>query len=204
MNIICFETEWLYNHQRKDKRFNLNCRPVLQCLKDFYGCDFIYRNFLTKDNLEYYMKYFNTASFKKKYPIVYISTHGWNSSIHVEGVDEKKRKKKQREDEEENKPDISLYELGQLVPGFFENRIVHFSSCKTMLNTGAAMRFKDDTGALLVSGYQKSVDAMRSVILDMAYFDALQNFHVSTLVKETSRFQKRYRSLMDDLQFIFV
>ena len=150
------------------------------------------------------MKYFNTASFKKKYPIVYISTHGWNSSIHFEGIDEKKYKKKHQEDEEENKPDISLYELGQLVPGFFENRIVHFSSCKTLLNTGAAMRFKDDTGALLVSGYQKSVDAMRSVILDMAYFDALQNFNVSTLVKETSRFQKRYRSLMDDLQFIFV
>ncbi len=64
MNIICFETEWLYNHQERKNRFNLNCRPVLQCLKDFYGCDFIYRNFLTKDNLAYYMKYFNTASFK--------------------------------------------------------------------------------------------------------------------------------------------
>ena len=128
MNIICFETEWLYNHQEKDKRFNLNCRPVLQCLKDFYGCDFIYRNFLTKDNLEYYMKYFNKASFKRNYRIVYISTHGWNSSIHVEGVDEKKRKKKQREDEEENKPDISLYELGQLVPGFFEE--IGRASCR--------------------------------------------------------------------------
>lgn len=203
MNIICFETEWLYNHHEKKNRFNLNCRPVLQCLKDFYGCDFIYRNFLTKDDLKYYMDYFNTLSFKKKYPLVYISTHGWNGSIHLEGVMEKKRKNKSDE-VEENKSDIKLWDLAQMSPGFFEGRIVHFSSCKTLLNTGAAMRFKDDTGALLVSGYQKSVDAMRSVILDMAYFDALQNFHVSTLVKETSRFQKRYRSLMDDLQFIFV
>lgn len=203
MNIICFETEWLYNHHEKKNRFNLNCRPVLQCLKDFYGCDFIYRNFLTKDDLKYYMDYFNTLSFKKKYPLVYISTHGWNGSIHLEGIKEKKRKNKLY-DEEENRSDIKLSDLAQMSPGFFEGRIVHFSSCKTLLNTGTAMRFKDDTGALLVSGYQKSVDAMRSVILDMAYFDALQNFHVSTLVKETSRFQKRYRSLMDDLQFIFV
>lgn len=149
------------------------------------------------------MDYFNTVTFKKKYPLVYISTHGWNASIHLEGVKEKKRKNKS-DNEEENKSDIKLSDLAQLSPGFFEDRIVHFSSCKTLLNRGAVMRFKDDTGALLVSGYQKSVDAMRSVILDMAYFDALQNFSVNTLVKETSRFQKRYASLIEDLKFTFV
>ena len=203
MNIICLETEWLYNHQEKDKRFNLNCRPVLQCLKDFYGCDFIYRNFLTKDDLKYYMDYFNKASFKKKYKLIYISTHGWNSSIHLEGIKENKRNSKQKE-EEENKSDIKLSDLAQLSPHFFEGRVVHFSSCKTLFNIEAAQKFKVDTGALLVSGYQKSVDAMRSVILDMAYFDALQNFSVYTIVKETSRFQQRYASLMKDLKFTFV
>ena len=192
MNIICFETEWLYNRHKKENRFNLNCQPILKCLKDFYGCDFIYRNVLTLDDLKYYMDYFNTRSFKPaKYPLIYISTHGWNHSISLEGQNPKD-------------PIIDLKQLSQITPGFFEDRIVHFSSCKTLLNTDAAQQFKDETGALLVSGYQKSVDAMRSVILDMAYFDALQNYSVSTIVKETSRFQQRYASLMKDLKFIFV
>lgn len=34
MNIICFETEWLYNRHKKENRFNLNCQPILKCLKD--------------------------------------------------------------------------------------------------------------------------------------------------------------------------
>lgn len=201
MNIICFETEWLYNHQNKDKRFNLNCRPVLQCLKDFYGCDFIYRNFLTKDDLKYYMDYFNTASFKKKYPIVYISTHGWNSSIHLEGVKAPKRKKKQIEDEE--KPDLNLHELAEMSPGFFEGRIVHFSSCKTLVSEQDALDFKYETGAYYVSGYKKSVDAMRSVILDMAYFNFLQRYSAKSVAKGVL-FKKRYGSLMEDLDFTIV
>ena len=41
MNIIYFETEWLYNHHKKKNCFNSNGRPVLQCLKDFCGCDVI-------------------------------------------------------------------------------------------------------------------------------------------------------------------
>lgn len=202
MNIICFETEWLYNHQEKDKRFNLNCRPVLQCLKDFYGCDFIYRNFLSKDDLKYYMDYFNKPAFKpKKYPIVYISTHGWNSSIHVEGAQVKKRKNEQ--DEEENQSDIKLSDLAQISPGFFEGRIVHFSSCKTLVKEKDALDFKHETGASYVSGYRRSVDAMRSVILDMAYFNFLQRYSAKA-VADGVLFKKRYGSLMEDLEFTIV
>ena len=191
MNIICFETEWLYNRHKKENRFNLNCQPILHCLKQYYGCDYIYRNVLRIDDLKYYMDYFNTKSFKKKYPLIYISTHGWNHSISLEGEDPKD-------------PLVDLHELAQLSRGFFEDRLVHFSSCKTLQNVNAAYCFKEESGAVLVSGYQKSVDAMRSVILDMAYFDALQNYSASTLVKETSLFQRRYGSLMKDLKLIFV
>ena len=202
MNIICFETEWLYNHQEKDKRFNLNCRPVLQCLKDFYGCDFIYRNFLTKDNLKYYMDYFNKPAFKpKKYPIVYISTHGWNSSIHVEGAQVKKTQNKQVE--EENRSDIKLSDLAQISPGFFEGRIVHFSSCKTLVKEEDALDFQYETGASYVSGYKRSVDAMRSVILDMAYFNFLQRYSAKAVANGVL-FKKRYGSLMEDLEFTIV
>ena len=202
MNIICFETEWLYNHHEKKDRFNLNCQPILQCLKEFHGCDFIYRNFLTQEDLKYYMDYFNTALFKKKYPLIYISSHGWNSSIHLEGVEEPKRKKKQK-DEDENKPDISLSELAEISPHFFEGRVVHFSSCKTLVNEQAVWDFKNDSGASYVSGYKKSVNAMRSVILDMAYFNYLQRYSAKSVANGVL-FRKRYGSLMDDLEFTIV
>ena len=75
MNIICFETEWLYNHHKKENRFNLNCCPMLQCLKDFYNCDYIYRNFLTKDDLKYYMDYFKTKLYHYEKTTIRISCH---------------------------------------------------------------------------------------------------------------------------------
>jgi hypothetical protein len=151
------------------------------------------------------MNYFNKSAFKsKKYPIVYISTHGLTSTICLEGVKEDKRKKKQDEENDESKSEIKLSELAKISNGFFKDRIVHFSSCLTLRNIDATLEFKQETGALYVSGYQKSVDAMRSVILDMAYLNALQCYHPNTLVKETSRFQKRYCSLIEDLKFLII
>ena len=99
---------------------------------------------------------------------------------------------------------IDLEELAQISPNFFEGRIVHFSSCKTMKNTAAVCKFKEETNALRISGYKKSVDAMDSLVFDMAYFNALQNFTIQTIAKETSKFQQRYASLIDYLQFCIV
>jgi len=39
MNIICFDTEWLYNNNKKEEKFNLNCEYILKTLRDLYGID---------------------------------------------------------------------------------------------------------------------------------------------------------------------
>ena len=58
MNIICFDTEWLYNNHKKDEKFNLNCEYILKTLRDLYGIDYIYRRVLTRDNLKLFTSMF--------------------------------------------------------------------------------------------------------------------------------------------------
>lgn len=191
-DIICFDTEWRYNHHRKKDKFNLKCEYVLNTLKAFYGLDPIYEKFLNREDLKHYMAQFNGVQMKKNYQVIYISSHGDVNSISLEGETKKKLKS------------ISLEELEDLCPHFFEGRIVHFSSCYTCYDIDAVKKFKRLTHAYRVSGYQTEVDAMDSVTLDMAYFNALQNYDINTLKKPTSRFQQHYASLIDYLQFVIV
>lgn len=184
-NIICFEAEWLYNSG--DNKFNLKTEPLLNCLKEFHQCDVIYRHILHKPDLQHYLDYFKSAKREfKNHAIVYIACHGTNAAIHLEDGD------------------IDLDTLAEMSGDFFEDRIVHFSSCNTLSDSTAVLRFKSKTKARLVSGYTKSVDAMKSAIADMALFNALmyidRKFGIITN-KERSSFRKTYSTLLDELGF---
>ena len=194
MNIICFDTEWRYNHHRKNEKFNLKCEHCLETIKAFHDdFNFIYEKFLTRDNLLHYMQQFGGNRMKSNYKVIYISCHGEENTIFFEGEREKELKS------------ISLDDLAVLYNGFFENRIVHFSSCSTLKDLEAAKRFKRNAHAKYVSGYQTNVDVMDSVILDMAYFNALQEYkNIGTLKRPNSLFQQHYASLIDYLGFVIV
>lgn len=187
-NIICLEAEWLYNSCSKDSRFNLKTEPLLNWLKEFHHCDVIYRHILHKSDLQHYLNYFKPSKREfKNHEIVYIASHGNDATIHLEDED------------------IELDALADMAKGSFEGRIVHFSSCKTLADSEAAIRFKSRTKAKLVSGYTKSVDAMKSAIADMALFNDLmyitRNFGLITN-SERSSFRKTYRSLLEELGFV--
>jgi hypothetical protein len=191
-NIICLEAEWNYNSQRKDNKFSLDTKPLLNWLKEYYNCDIVYRHILTKDDLCHYITYFNTHPREfKKYDIIYIACHGWNHSICLEGEDGY----------------IDLNELAEIADGFFSDRIIHFGSCKTLANEEAVIDFKNQCGARLVSGYKKSVDAMKSAIADVAYFNDLmvlkQNIGIITNA-ERSKFRKLYKPLHEKLGFVAI
>lgn len=187
-NIICLEAEWLYNSCSKDSRFNLKTEPLLNWLKEFHHCDVIYRHILHKADLQHYLSYFKPSKREfKNHEIIYIACHGNDATIHLEDED------------------IELDALADMAGNFFEGRLVHFSSCKTLADSEAAQRFKSRTKAKLVSGYTKSVDAMKSAIADMALFNDLmyitRNFGLITN-NERSSFRKTYRSLLDELGFV--
>lgn len=86
---------------------------------------------------------------------------------------------------------------------FFRDKIVHFSCCKTLANTQEVEQFKNITGARLVCGYKKNVDAMKSAIADVALLNELITSNKLGNIKneEVSTFRKTYKSLLDDLRF---
>ena len=186
-NIICLEAEWEYRYDKRNK-FSLNTEPLLNWLRTFHGCDIVYRHILNKQDLQYYLDYL--ASHKrefKKYDIIYIACHGWHHAISLEGED----------------GDIDLSELKTMANGFFENRVIHFGSCKTLANPYEAIKFKEDCGARLVSGYEISVDAMTSAIADAAFFNEIMYYQNIGIFKNeaSSKFRKRYESLHKELKF---
>lgn len=187
-NIICLEAEWLYNSCKKDNRFNLKTEPLLNWLKEYHHCDVIYRHILHKADLLYYLDYFRPTKREfRNHEIVYLACHGNEAAIHLEDED------------------VELDDLAKIAGNFFEGRIVHFSSCNTLADPDAAMRFKVKTKAKLVSGYTKTVDAMKSAIADMALFNDLmyitRNYGLVTNESRSS-FRKTYRSLLDELGFV--
>lgn len=187
-NIICLEAEWYYNSHEKKDRFNLNTEPLLRWLKEYHGCNVVHRNILTRADLFHYLNHFAADKKVRKYDIVYIACHGGNHALSLEG----------------EYPYIDLRELAEIVDDFFEGKIIHFSSCKTLANEDAVNDFIRMTGARLVTGYAKNVDAMKSAIADMALFNYLmyvqRNVGIITN-RERSELWKTYHSLLDELQF---
>jgi hypothetical protein len=186
-NIICLEAEWEYSENRN--KFCLNTEPLLNWLKAFHGCNVVYRHILSKQDLQYYLNYFSSHKREfKQYDIIYIACHGWHHAISLDGED----------------GHIDLNELCVMANGFFENRIIHFGSCKTMANPKEVKKFIDDSGAKLVSGYEISVDAMTSAIADAAFFNEIMNYQNVGIFKnaDVSALRKYDSLLKKELKFV--
>ena len=187
-NIICLEAEWEYSEQNPDNRFSLNTLPMLNWLKESYDCEVIYRRIRTKFDLKYYINYFRSHREENfdKYDVIYIACHGEKKSLLIEGQS------------------IPLKTLANWAKGFFKDKVIHFSSCRTMSNKIGSKHFKRDSQALMVSGYQKLVDAMDSSIADIAIMNDLlsqEEFDVERYTDRESEFYQKYKSLLDTLDF---
>ena len=148
--IICFETEWDVRSKNK-----LDTEPLLRFLETYYkGLDCIHRNIVTKDQLVFYFKKFGTKQFQDY--AVFFCSHGETGTIKLEG----------------EKNDVSLEELAELAGNFFSDKIVHFSSCRT-LKGNSVLNFMEDSQAKAVSGYTKVVDMTKSAICDLTYYDTI-------------------------------
>lgn len=186
-NIICLEAEWEYTDS--DNRFSLNTLPMLNWLKESYDCKVIYRRFRTRFDLKYYINYFRTHANDEEfgiYDIIYFACHGEKKCLWIEGRE------------------VPLTTLTNWAKGFFKDKVIHFGSCRTMSNRIDSKQFKRDCQALMVSGYQKIVDAMDSSIADIAIMNDLlsqEEFDVERYTDRESEFYQKYQSLLDDLDF---
>ena len=71
--IICFETGEFAKY-RTDNQFA--ALPLLEFMKKQMGIDYIYRQIVTRQELEYYLKKIADKHFQNKFSVVYFSFHG--------------------------------------------------------------------------------------------------------------------------------
>lgn len=183
--IICLETEW--EHTTSRNRLSLKTESLLDFLRVSCGCKIIYRRVATKSELQYYLKRFKNAEYAD-YFVIYLSFHGDTHSIILEG-------------EPKNNRNLSLDELAIMADGCFQNKFIHFSSCRTFLGGNAELEnFKFNTGASYISGYTTSVDCILSAINDIAYFDQIFRFKTKKALI-SSAMNKYYEGLGKKLGF---
>lgn len=180
--IICIESELQITKRRH--RLTLNSEPLIRFIHEMYEIPYIYRKVATLSELVYYLKEFRKKEYKKSYDVLYFSFHGSTRAIQLEG--EKKL--------------FTLSELIEIGEDVFEDRVIHFSSCRTMFGDEEKLKdFKIYSKARSVSGYTKSVDSALSAIHDVALMDAFIN--KNQLPAVFRRMSQLYGNLEEQLGF---
>ena len=179
--IICIETEWQIT--TKGNRRNLNTEPLIKFISDLYGVPYIYRRVATRGELSYYLKQIQKKEYQK-YNVLYFSFHGDTHAIQLEG----------------EKEALTLSELQEIGGQVFNDRFVHFSSCRTLLGSEVvSQQFKKDTGAKTLTGYTKSVATDLAAIHDVALIgEFIQRKQIASIFKAL---KENYEGLEKKLGF---
>ena len=185
--IFCLETEW--EQSVYDLTHDTQAKPLLEFLKSSNIIDFIFRKVATKSDFDYYISHLKQASYKN-YTIVYLCFHGLKGLISF--ADSRGNSDKGKYD---------LMDLAEDNPHLFDNKIVHFGSCKTLnMNEDKITEFKKLTGALMVTGYKSSVEMTGSFIFEAWLLNTLYkhpNFRAKRLLdlahKEMPYFIDKYK-----------
>lgn len=98
------------------------------------------------------------------------------------------------------KEELQLDTLLDIGGNVFENRLVHFSSCRTLLGSPVrAEAFKENSKAKILSGYTKTVDSSLSAIHDIALFG---EYLIRTKTSAVfNNLQKNFGGLQETLGF---
>lgn len=146
--IFCLETEWKQNvHDLKDKSKAL---AILEFLERSQNTNYVFRNVATLADFVYYINHLNYSTYNS-FSIIYLCFHGKESTISFA-----------------NNEKIDLIEFAENNQGIFEGRNVHFGSCSTLkISKENINYFKKKTGARMVTGYETSVEIIRSFVFEL-------------------------------------
>ncbi len=151
--IFCLETEW--EQSIYDLKYDSQAQPILEFLYNSNGLDFAFRQVATKSDFDYYISHLKRASYKN-YTIVYLCFHGEKGRIVF--ADSGKFGGERHYD---------LLDFAEVNQDVFDGRIVHFGSCSTLkLDENKIKEFKRQTGALMVTGYERNVKMTESFIFE--------------------------------------
>lgn len=179
--IICFETGEFKQYRTENQFAAL---PLLEFMKQQMKIDYVYRQIVTREELEYYLKKIADKHFQNKFGVVYFSFHG------APGVLSLTRN---------GKNNISLDEIADMVKSYdsFLNRHIHFSTCETLkCDEEIIKRFKREVGARTISGYTEQVDSTAAFINELAYFHQIFKYtSIATYKKHMADYQNQLNKL---------
>ena len=150
--IFCLEGLW-----DSDLKIHSTISPILELLRVKEKIDYIYKDVATEEEFEFYLNKWKQKKYKK-YPILYLATHGEENSIFLGN-----RK-------------YSLDRLSEYLTGSCKNRIIVFGSCSTMkVRKHTLKKFLQKTNALAICGYKIDVDWMVSTAFELLLLNTMQD-----------------------------
>ncbi|MBL9150490.1 MAG: hypothetical protein JNM94_17525 [Phycisphaerae bacterium] len=150
----------------------------------------IHRHVATQDSFHHYLEKWVQVQ-HGDYPILYLALHGVEGEVQFGDL--------RRSDNH-----VTLDELEKALKGRCRGRVLHFSSCRTLVVTEKRVQqFLKATGAVAVSGYRRDIDWIRSAVFDLGLLACMQQnaFTAPGLRAVKSRVLRRYGGEAKALQF---
>ena len=187
--VFCLETEW--EQSVYDLKYDSQAKPLLEFFSNSCGVNFSFRQVATPSDFKYYISHLKQASYKD-FSIVYLCFHGEKGIIHFAGSDNK------------GKCSIcSLIDFANENEGIFRGKFVHLGSCRTFkMNDSEIKQFKRLTGAIMVSGYERSVEMTTSFIFEAWLLNTLYHYPNLRATSLMNRAQKEMPYFVDKFKFM--
>ena len=183
-NIYCLEGNW--THDLRDKR---SIKTGLEFLEhNSYSKKKVLHIHRQSSSLHEFENLLKESVFKKydKYNILYLAFQGHEGML--QGA---------------KTATVPIEAIAEVLEGKAQNKIIHFGSCETLnVKKPQLNRFLKRTGALAVSGYEKTIDFMPSTFLDLLYFQFCQQYQKMYLVEKDVK--QYYGKLARELGFKIV
>ncbi|MDP2385858.1 MAG: hypothetical protein Q8M29_05785 [Bacteroidota bacterium] len=152
--IYCLEGLWDHSNIQ-DKT---SVQPVLELLKRTGHCDYMYHDCATREELDFFLKKWQSKKINSKFPILYLAFHGEEGCIFVE-----------------NNSRYTLLELAEILADQCMGKVIYFGSCSTLnIDKRKIKSFLQKTKAIAAIGYKIEIDWIQSTACDLFVFEALQ------------------------------
>ncbi|MDD2402872.1 MAG: hypothetical protein PHD60_11850 [Clostridia bacterium] len=183
--IFAVESDWEGSAKKQS-----SILPMLQCINGIYpSIKYIFRTANTKEELRYCLTKFKQLRRKNgDFCAFFYSGHGSTGKIHL------------------GKEILTLSDLAKVAndveEGLFDGHLVHFDSCSVVRNSDVELKeFINSTGASLVTGFDRDVDFIESLALEMIFIDYISDNKPYTAYKKII---KNYSELCNRTGFIAV
>lgn len=150
--VFCIEGFWYGDHRDKTTVF-----PILDLANRYYNVPFIHHRCGTMEEFVFSIKRWQTKSFHKKYPLLYLAFHGEEGKIVI------------------GKEEVTLEQLQEMIGEKCEGTVIYFGSCETLnIDRRRLISFMNKTKTLALLGYKKEVDWLVSASFDIMLLYHLQ------------------------------